>query len=303
MSTTTQTTIRGAALGGWPRSWRAAAGLTSVAAGAVILLGAFLPWVEAFAGLVQVPGVRGSNGQILAAAGAAIACAGLYQLARPAERARWFTGLAGFAAVGFSGYLLIQLARSMRVLGGDSMVIARPGPGLWVVATGSLAAFSTLFFPPSSQATLRRDARRPAMAWVADRESAGLRRGLQVALGVLGQLERLGHVGSVRDGFELVPPGVDGGAAGPADREGELAARLARGHRAGRPVDRSPAVPPHVPAEPRPGLRPAGAVQPLCLERLRAELPDPGDIADQIPDQFGRSRDVDGHGAFHQMII
>ena len=75
MSTTTQTTIRGAALGGWPRSWRAAAGLTSVAAGAVILLGAFLPWVEAFAGLVQVPGVRGSNGQILAAAGAAIACA------------------------------------------------------------------------------------------------------------------------------------------------------------------------------------------------------------------------------------
>ena len=189
MSTTTQTTIRGAALGGWPRGWRAAAGLTSVAAGAVILLGAFLPWVEAFAGLVQVPGVRGSNGQILAAAGAAIACAGLYQLARPAERARWFTGLAGFAAVGFSGYLLIQLARSMRVLGGDSMVIARPGPGLWVVATGSLAAFSTLFFPPSSQATLRRDARRPVLAWVADRESAGLRRGLQVALGVVWLLD------------------------------------------------------------------------------------------------------------------
>ena len=188
MSTTTQTTIRGAALGGWPRSWRAAAGLTSVAAGAVILLGAFLPWVEAFAGLVQVPGVRGSNGQILAAVGAAIACAGVYQLARPAERARWFTGLAGFAAVGFSGYLLIQLARSMRVLGGDSMVIARPGPGLWVVATGSLAAFATLFFPPSSQATLRRDAR-PALAWVADRESSGLRRGLQIALGLVWLLD------------------------------------------------------------------------------------------------------------------
>ena len=37
---------------------------------------------------------------------AVIACAGLYQLARPSERARWFTGLAGFAAVGFSGYLV-----------------------------------------------------------------------------------------------------------------------------------------------------------------------------------------------------
>ena len=159
-----------------------------MAAGAVIVGGAFLPWVEAFAGLVQVPGVRGSNGRILAAAGAVIACAGLCQLARPGERARWLASLAGFAAAGFSGYLLIQLAKSVRVLGGDSMVIARPGPGLWVAVTGALAAFATLFFPPSSQATLRRDAR-PALAWVADRESSGLRRGLQVALGVVWLLD------------------------------------------------------------------------------------------------------------------
>ena len=169
----------------WPRGWRAAAGLTSVAAGAVILAGAFMPWVEAFAGLVQVSGVQGSNGRILAAAGALIVAAGLYQLARGGQLARWLTGLAGFGAAGFSGYLLIQLARSMRVLGGDSMVIARGGPGLWVVAAGSVAAFATLFFPPSSQATLRRDAERPALAWVADRESAGIRRGLQIALGIL----------------------------------------------------------------------------------------------------------------------
>ena len=184
MTLTTQT-IRPARL----TSWRAAAGLTSVAAGAVILAGACLPWVEAFAGLVQVPGVRGSNGRILAAAGVVIAVAGLSQLARPGEWARWTAGLAGFAAAGFSGYLLIQLSRSMRVLGGDSMVIARPGPGLWVAATGSVAAFATLFFPPSSQATLRREARRPALAWAADRDSTGLRRGLQVALGGLWLLD------------------------------------------------------------------------------------------------------------------
>jgi hypothetical protein len=160
-----------------------------VAAGAVIVAGAFLPWVEAFAGLVQLAGVRGSNGWILAAAGAVIAAAGLVQLARPGEGARWAAGLAGFAAAGFSGYLLIQLARSMRVLGGDSMVIARPGPGLWVALTGSLAAFATLFFPPSSQATLRREGGRPVLAWMADRESAGLRRGLQVSLGVIWLLD------------------------------------------------------------------------------------------------------------------
>jgi hypothetical protein len=156
-----------------------------VAAGTAILAGAFLPWVEAFAGLIQVSGVRGTNGQILAAAGAVIAAAGLYQLIRGGQAARWVTGLAGFAAAGFSGYLLMQLARSMQVLGGDSMVIARGGPGLWVVAAGALAAFATLFFPPSSQTTLRRDNEHPALAWVVDRESVGLRRGLQVALGVI----------------------------------------------------------------------------------------------------------------------
>lgn len=165
------------------RGWRAAAGLTCVAAGAAVIAGAFLPWVEAFAGLIQVPGVSGANGKVLAAIGAVIAGAGLLHLTRHDERGRWLGGVAGFAAAGFAGYLLIQLARSLRVLGGDSMVIARGGPGLWVVAAGSLAAFATLLFPPSSQATILRDARRPALAAMADRESAGLRRGLQISLG------------------------------------------------------------------------------------------------------------------------
>jgi hypothetical protein len=175
--------------GRWPRGWRAAAGLVSVAAGAAIIAGAFLPWVEVFAGLVQIPGIRGPNGQILVTAGALIAAAGAYQLARGGERARWTAGLAGFGAAGFSGYLLIQLAGTIRALGGDSMVIARGGPGLWVAATGSAAAFATLFFPPSSQATLRRDTQRPVLAWAADHESAGLRRGLQLALGILWLLD------------------------------------------------------------------------------------------------------------------
>jgi hypothetical protein len=175
--------------GGWPRGWRAVAGLASVAAGAAVIAGAFLPWVEIFAGLMPLSGVQGTNGRILVAAGAVIVCAGLYQLARGGQRARWTTGLAGFAALAFSGYLLIQLTRSMRVLGGDSMVAARGGPGLWVAAVGSLVAFATLFLPPSSQATLRRDAGRPTLAALADRESAGLRRGLQVALGAVWLLD------------------------------------------------------------------------------------------------------------------
>jgi hypothetical protein len=183
---------------GWraalPRGWRVAAGLTCVAAGATIVAGALLPWVSAFAGLIQVPGVRGLNGQILAAAGLVIAATGLYQLVCGGAAARWVAGLTGFAAAGFAGYLLIALTRTMRALGGDSMVFARGGPGLWVAATGSAAAFATLLFPPAATQAPRRDTLVPPraprlLAWAADRESAGPRRALQVALGVVWVLD------------------------------------------------------------------------------------------------------------------
>ena len=68
--------------------------------------------------------------------------------------------------------------------------MARGGPGLWVAAGGSAAAFATLFLPPSSQATLRRPAATgPALAWAADRDAAGRRRGLQIALGLMWLLD------------------------------------------------------------------------------------------------------------------
>jgi hypothetical protein len=174
-----------------PRGWRLVAALTTIAAGAVVLAGAFLPWVSVFAGLMQIPGIRGGNGRVLAAAGALIIAAGLWDLAGGGPRARWAGGLAGFAAAGLSGYLLIQLNASMSVLGGDSMVVARSGPGLPVALAGALAAFGTLLLPPSTQATFRRH---PSGAWAwrdwaADRQSAGLRRGLQVTLGVIWLLD------------------------------------------------------------------------------------------------------------------
>ncbi|HXL96290.1 MAG TPA: hypothetical protein VN969_45865 [Streptosporangiaceae bacterium] len=180
------------------RSWRTAVGATAVAAGAVITTGAFLPWVSAFAGLIQVPGVRGLNGRILAAAGVVIAITGVCHLVRDRRMARWLIGAFGFGSLAFSGYLLLQLTRSVSVLGGDSMVVARGGPGLWFAAAGSAAAFATLFLPPSTQTTLRRrdgrrdggpDAVRQVIAWAADRESAGARRWLQIALGAVWLLD------------------------------------------------------------------------------------------------------------------
>ena len=167
------------------RSWRTAVGLTAVAAGAAIVTGAFLPWVDAFAGLLQIPGVRGGNGRILAAGGILIAVAGLAHAIRGWSTARWLIGIIGFGSLAFSGYLLMRLSGSLRSLGGDSMVIARGGPGLWVIAAGSLAAFTTLFLPSSAQTTLRRPASDGGLlTWAADLESAGARRALQISLGM-----------------------------------------------------------------------------------------------------------------------
>ena len=168
------------------RSWRGAVGLTGLAAGAVMITGAFLPWVTTFAGLIGIAGVRGSNGRILAAAGAVIALAGLVHLLRGDRWSRWLIGMAGFLATGFSGFLLLQLAASLRSLSTDSMVAGQAGPGLWVTAAGSALAFATMFLPASAQETTEgRDNSLGLRAWAADFESTGLRRGLQITLGVL----------------------------------------------------------------------------------------------------------------------
>ena len=168
------------------RSWRGAVALGGLAAGVIMITGAFLPWVFTFAGLIGIPGVRGSNGRVLAAAGVVIALAGLAHAARGGRVSRWLIGLGGFLATGFSGFLLLQLAASMRSLSTDSMVAARSGPGLWVTAAGSVLAFATMFLPASAQQTLvHRDGAGPGLrAWAADLHSTGLRRGIQITLGV-----------------------------------------------------------------------------------------------------------------------
>ncbi len=132
------------------RSWRTIVGLAAVAGGAAMITGAFLPWAEAFAGLIGIPGTRGTNGQILLAAGAIIAVAGLYHVVRGGSRGRWLIGLAGFASLAFSGWLLLRLTTTLQALG-SSMDLVKGGPGLWVIAAGALLPFGTLFLPASQQ--------------------------------------------------------------------------------------------------------------------------------------------------------
>jgi len=171
--------------------WRSVAGFTAIGGGGALIAGCLLPWASTFAGLISYAGISGTNGRILAATGAVIIVTGICHLVRGADWSRWTAGLAGFAALGYSGLLLIRLSATVRSLSSNDMVILRGGPGLWVAVAGSLAAFATLFLPSSAQRTFvaRTEDGGGLAAWAADRESAGTRRLLQVGLGVIWLLD------------------------------------------------------------------------------------------------------------------
>ena len=173
------------------RSWRSVAALAAIAGGGVLIIGCLLPWASAFAGLVSYAGISGTNGRILAAIGTVIVIAGVAHLIRGREWSRWAAGLAGFGGLFYSGWLLIRLTATLRTLGSDSMVVLRGGPGLWVAAAGSVAAFATLFLPSSDQRTLRAatEGGGTFRAWAADNVSAGPRRWLQLGLGLVWLLD------------------------------------------------------------------------------------------------------------------
>ena len=173
------------------RSWRTAVSLTALTGGAAAVAGCLLPWATVFAGLVAFPGTRGTNGKLLAAAGVLIAAAGIWHLVRGGPASRWVAGTGGAAVLGYAGYLLLRLAASLRQPGGDSMMLLRGGPGLWVVAAGGLLAFTTLFFPASSQTVLRTTSEDGSglLRQAADRDSMGPRRWLQIALGLVWLLD------------------------------------------------------------------------------------------------------------------
>jgi hypothetical protein len=182
----TGTSPRSAGLADALRSWRSAVSAAAVAGGAAIGAGCFLPWATAFAGLITFTGISAQNGRILAAAGLITVVAGLWHLLRGGDASRWIAAAAGFGAAGFAGYLLLRLGGELTSMGSGSMVVLQGGPGLWVAAGGGLLAFATVFLPPSAQRTLRAPgATGGLIAWAADRESAGLRRKLQLGLGVV----------------------------------------------------------------------------------------------------------------------
>jgi hypothetical protein len=104
--------------------------------GALVMLGAWLPWLTMFAGLQQYSGLIGVHGRILFVGGALAIVAGIGTLR---TRRRWIrsgTALLGFTLLGFIGWLLAGLAGMLHHdLSG--MLVPRAGPGLFVSLLGA----------------------------------------------------------------------------------------------------------------------------------------------------------------------
>ena len=109
-----------------------------VLGGGLVATGAVLPWLTLFAGLQHYSGMIGLYGQLVLAGGVASAVIGVAMFVR---RARWLQlgGLMlGLTLTIFTIWLVGRLFETVHGLGGDAMLVARPGPGLFVAMAGAL---------------------------------------------------------------------------------------------------------------------------------------------------------------------
>jgi hypothetical protein len=113
-----------------------------VLAGLAIGIGASLPWMYYFAGLVPLRGVIGLNGRLLLAAGVLCVAVGVVL-----GRGTWLglhmvlrrvAALLGIVITCVAVWLLIGLAELARARGESAMLALQPGPGLFVVGLGGL---------------------------------------------------------------------------------------------------------------------------------------------------------------------
>ena len=115
----------------------------AVAGGALITIGAFLPWLTLFAGLHPLRGVVGLNGRVLAAGGAVCLVVGIRCWRRPAPGLERAVAALGWACTGFAIWLTVQLFITYRELRADPMLVPRLGPGLFLALIGSLLPAAT----------------------------------------------------------------------------------------------------------------------------------------------------------------
>jgi hypothetical protein len=110
--------------------------LAALGGGALVMLGAWLPWLTLFAGLQRYGGLIGLHGRILFAGGALAFVAGIGALRTRRGWIGWGTSLLGLGLVGFTWWLLMGLVGTLRH-GLGELLVPRAGPGLFVALLGS----------------------------------------------------------------------------------------------------------------------------------------------------------------------
>ena len=134
-------------------------GVIAMIGGGALVVGALLPWMSLFAGLHRYRGVSGLYGRLLLIGGVFAFCAGIAMLVRPRHRLRPAVGVLGVALTAFAWWVLVGLRDTTRALEHHPMMLARPGPGLFVAFAGAVLVTS-LIVPLRYDPTLHWRARR-----------------------------------------------------------------------------------------------------------------------------------------------
>ncbi|HEV8446714.1 MAG TPA: hypothetical protein VGQ44_07835 [Gemmatimonadaceae bacterium] len=129
------------------------AALVALVGGMLVSLGSLLPWMSLFAGLQRFPGIHGLYGRLVFAGGVLAALGGLAMLARNEWFIRPLVACIGVSLSLFAAWILLGLRETTRRLEDHPMIVARPGPGLFVVLAGGLTIAALAF--PRSRATAR----------------------------------------------------------------------------------------------------------------------------------------------------
>lgn len=119
-------------------------GAAAVGGGFLLALGALLPWMSLFAGLHQYAGVDGLYGRLILAGGVLVGAGGTLMYTRSNRFTRTLVGGLGLLLVAFAVWILIGLRATTRQLGDHPMLVARPGPGLFLALAGAVVAAAVL---------------------------------------------------------------------------------------------------------------------------------------------------------------
>jgi hypothetical protein len=120
----------------WPHA------LMAIIGGSLVVVGSALPWMSLFAGLHAYSGLAGYYGRLILAGGALSVLGGAAMLARPHHWLR--LGIGGVGLAVFAAWILVGLSAKVRELGHHPLLLARPGPGVFVVIAGATALAAVL---------------------------------------------------------------------------------------------------------------------------------------------------------------